>query len=337
MTHRRYVAIGISAFVMAALWLEPTPLVAQNMRKAWSAPRTSDGQPDLQGVWSFATATPLERPQEFAGKEFLTEAEAAEFEAREIRRQSRDLVDPAKGGAGYPSTSQGGVVPYNDFWYERGTKVVPNRRTSLIIDPPDGRRPPLTAEGERRERAFARMRAARPDSWLDLSLDDRCILGLNSGPPMAPGAYNQNVQLFQTRDYVVLLNEMVHNARVVPMDGRPHGSIRQWAGQSRGRWDRDTLVVDTRNFVGETAFQNGITSANLHLIERFTRVDEDTLLYQFTINDPSIWTKPWTAAIPMRKVSDRMYEYACHEGNYSMANMLRGARMLDKAADAPKK
>ena len=337
MTNRRYVAIGLSASLMAVLWLEPTALVAQNARKAWSAPRTPDGQPDLQGVWNFATATPLERPHEFAGKEFLTEAEAAEFEAREARRQSRDLVDPAKGGAGYPSASQGGVVPYNDFWYERGTRVVPNRRTSLIIDPSDGRLPPLTPEGERRERAWARMRAARPDSWLDFTVDDRCILGLNSGPPMTPGAYNQNVQLFQTRDYVVILNEMVHNARVVPMDGRPHGNIHQWAGQSRGRWDRDTLVVDTRHFAGGTAFQNGITTANLHLLERFTRIDEDTLLYQFTVNDPSIWTKPWTAAIPMRKVSDRMYEYACHEGNYSMANMLRGARTQEKAAEVPKK
>jgi hypothetical protein len=175
-----------------------------------------------------------------------------------------------------------------------------------------------------------------PGGWVEDfgpdGLQVRCMLGFNSGPPMTPGGYNQNVQLFQTRDYVVILNEMIHNARIVPLDGRPHGNIRQWVGDSRGRWEGDTLVVDTRNFRRETSFQRGRTTANLHLVERFTRVDNDTLMYEFTVNDPTVWTKPWTAQIAMARNSEPMYEYACHEGNYGMYNMLAGARAAEQAA-----
>jgi hypothetical protein len=302
--------------------------------KAWTPPRTPDGQPDLQGVWDYRTITPLERPIALGAKQFFTDEEAANFEKEENRRQNRDLIDPVKGGAQYPP---GGVVPYNEFWYDRGNTITGSRRTSLIVDPRDGRLPPRTPEGQRR--ADARVAAQRADqlgrpqadSYEDRPLPERCILGFNSGPPMTPGAYNNNVQLFQHAGYVVILNEMVHDARLVPLDGRPHGNIRQWLGDSRGHWEGDTLVVDTTNFYRGTSLAG--SSANMHLVERFTRVDADTLLYEFTVDDPSTWTKPWTAQVPMKKSQDQIYEYACHEGNYAMLNMLTGARAQEKAAE----
>ena len=214
---------------------------------------------------------------------------------------------------------------YNDFWWDFGKKIVGTRRTSLIVDPPDGRIPALTEAAK--QRAATRMQryqrtAVGPE---DRGVGERCILGFNSGPPMAPSAYNNNVQIFQTRDNVAIYNEMVHDARVVPLDGRPHGTIPQWTGSSRGRWDGDTLVVETTNFLRETSFRN--SSSTLHLIERFSRVAPDTLLYEFTVEDPTTWTKPWSAAIPMLKTEDKIYEYACHEGNYGMTNLLAGARL----------
>ena len=300
-----------------------------------SPPRTPWGAPDLMGVWDFRTLTPLERPKELAGKQLLTDAEAAQFEqARLAEQETRDSRPPSDV-----------VGNYNQFWFDPGNKVQGTRRSSLIIDPPDGRVPPLTPEAQKREEKIAetrrglRMHDLTPGGWVEDfgpdGLQVRCIMGFNSGPPMTPGGYNQNVQLFQTRDHVVILNEMIHNARIVPLDGRPHGNIRQWVGESRGRWEGDTLVVDTRNFRRETSFQRGRTTSNLHLIERFTRVDEDTLRYEFTVNDPTVWTKPWTAQIDMAKNSEPMYEYACHEGNYGMYNMLAGAR-ADEAAAAKK-
>jgi hypothetical protein len=279
----------------------------------------------------------LERPVALGEKQFFTDAEAANFETEENRRQNRDLIDPAKGGAQYPP---GGVVPYNEFWYDRGNKVAGSRRTSLIVDPPDGRLPPLTPEGKKRTDARAAAQRAdqlgRPaaDSYEDRPLSERCILGFNSGPPMTPGAYNNNVQIFQTTGHVTILNEMVHDVRFVPLDGRPHGTMRQWRGDSRGHWEGNTLVVDTTNFYRETSLAG--STANMHLIERFTRVDADTLLYEFTVDDPSTWTKPWTAQVPMKKTEDSIYEYDCHEGNQAMRNMLAGARAEEKAADENK-
>jgi hypothetical protein len=210
--------------------------------------------------------------------------------------------------------------------------VVETRRTSLIVDPPDGRLPPFTPEAQRRidaQDAAARetqLGRVTADTWEDRPLQERCIVGLNEGPPMTPGAYNNHVQILQAPGHIVLLTEMIHSARIVPIDGRQHlpGSLPQWRGSSRGRWEGRTLVIETRNFRGETNVRG--SSANMHLIERFTRVDADTLLYEFTVTDPTTWTRPWTASVPMRKAPGPMYEYACHEDNYAIRGVLSGAR-----------
>jgi hypothetical protein len=342
MSHRILASMAAVAAVIAPALLRPAPVAGQagpaakaatTATNTWTAPRTPDGQPDLQGVWDYRTITPLQRPKELGTKEFFTDEEAASFEKEENRRQNRDLIDPEKGGLQYPP---GGVIPYNELWYDRGNKVAGSKRTSLIVDPPDGRLPPWTPEGQKQ----ANLRAAAKrndqlghplaDSWEDRPLQERCIMGLNSGPPMLPDAYNNNFQLFQTPEYVAILNEMVHSARIVPLDGRPHGNIRQWKGDSVGRWEGDTLVVDTTNFKRETSLDG--SSANTHLIERFTRTDANTLLYEFTVDDPTMWTRPWTAVIPTSKSEDSIYEYACHEGNSGMTGILAGARAEEKAA-----
>ena len=283
-----------------------------------TVPRTVDGRPDLQGMWDFRTLTPFERPADLAKQQVLTDEEAARFEKQAIEA----AVDrpPRAGDTG----------TYNEFWFERARTVVESKRTSLIFDPSNGRLPPLTPEGQKRAVALAAAEraAAGPEAR---PVYERCILGFNSGPPMIPGGYNNNVQLLQTRDYVVILNEMIHNARIVPLSARPHlpATIRQWAGDSRGRWEGDTLVVETTNFNDNgtgTLRVRPATDANLILVERFTREDQDTLLYEFTVNDPTIWTQPWSAALPMARTDDQMYEYACHEGNYGLVGMLSGAR-----------
>lgn len=294
--------------------------------------RTVDGQPDLQGVWNFSTVTPLERPAQFEGKPVLSDSEAEEFAEQDAAKRDHDKNAPADI-----------VGNYNEFWYDGNKRVIETKRTSLVVDPADGRIPPLTPEAQKRVDAIAAARRGvgsdepTPGGWVeDLgpgSLRVRCIMGFNSGPPMTPAAYNQNVQILQSPGYVVILNEMVHNARIVPLDGRPHGVIPQWAGDSRGHWDGETLVVDTKNFLRETAFNNGRTTKNLHLIERFTRADADTLLYEFTVEDPSTWTRPWTAQLPMAKSDQSMYEYACHEGNYGLEGILAGARAKERAAE----
>jgi hypothetical protein len=303
--------------------------------RRWVAPRTVDGRPDLQGVWDFGTLTPLERPAALGDKQVFSDAEAAAFEREENRRQNRDFIDAARGGLNYPP---GGVVPYNEFWYERGDRINASKRTSLIVDPPDGRLPSMTAEGRKaaeiRTTAERNDQLGRPlaDSYTDRTLADRCLIGFNAGPPMTPGAYNNNVQIVQTAEQVVILNEMVHDARIVPLDGRPHlpSPLRQWKGDSRGRWDGETLIVETTNFRRETSLRG--STANTHLVERFTRVDPDTLLYEFTVTDPATWTRPWTAAVLMKKSEGPLFEYACHEGNYAMFNILRGARAAEQAS-----
>jgi hypothetical protein len=322
---------GLAVLIAVASLMAAATTVAA---ETWTLPRTADGQPDLQGVWSFGTLTPLERPRSLGAKAFFTEEEAANYEKEENRRQNRDLISPKDGGLNYPP---GGVIPYNEVWYERGTKVVKSKRTSLIVDPPDGRLPAFTPEGQRRaelraeEQRNAQLGHPHADSWEDRPLQERCIMGLNAGPPMTPGPYNNNFQLFQTPQYVVILTEMVHDARIIPMDGRPHANIRQWKGDPRGHWEGNTLVVDTTNFRRETSLPG--SGASTHLIERITRTDTDTLLYEFTVDDPTTWTKPWTAAIPMSKSEDPIYEFACHEGNYGLAGVLAGARADEKAAE----
>ena len=292
-------------------------------------PRMPWGDPDLQGVWDFSTITPLERPDDLAGREFWTEEEAANLEQQAVDRIERDAQPSVVRTEPLPIT--GSVGAYNLFWFGPGTEVVESRRTSLIIDPPDGKIP-WTPEGEERRDARAAVQERLAHGPEDRTIAERCILGFNSGPPIVPLGYNQNVQLFQTPDYVVILNEMVHDARIVPLDGRPHigDDIRQWKGDSRARWEGDTLVVDTANFYLETWMRG--SSPNMHLVERFRRVDADTLLYEFTVEDPTTWTSPWTAQVSMRKIEDPIFEYACHEGNLGLLNILVVARAEEQAA-----
>ena len=295
--------------------------------KSWTPPRTADGAPDLQGVWNTSTLTPLERPAEFAGKPFLTEAEVAAYEQRMAVQNNRDRRDSS------PQADVGGA--YNDFWFERGSRVVPSRRTSLITDPADGRIPPLTPEAQKKaaERAeYRRLHAA--DGAEDLGLPVRCLLWPTAGPPMLPGGYNNNYQIVQGPGYVMIIVEMIHDARIIPTAGRPHlpKHVRQWMGDSRGRWEGTTLVVETTNFTDKTAFRG--SGENLRLIERFTRSGPDEILYQFTVEDPASFTRPWSAELPMRRMDEPLYEYACHEGNYGMEGILSGARTDEAKASA---
>jgi hypothetical protein len=339
-SQRCFLSFCVGALLIASSGRSPSLLDAQTpsspsgarATSAWSPPRTPDGQFDIEGVWDFSTITPLERPGDLGNKQTFTDEEAARFEQEENRRQNRDLIDSKKGSAQY---LPGSVIPYNEFWYERGSRIVGSKRTSLIVDPPDGRIPALTPEAQQRldaQAAVAReeqLGRVRADSPASRSLADRCILGFNAGPPMTPGAYNNYVQITQAAGMVTLGVEMVHDVRVIPVDGRPRLSarIRQYKGDSRGRWEGRTLVIETTNFLRETSFRG--SSANLELVERLTRVDADTLLYEFTVTDPGTWTRPWTVAIPMRKVDVPIYEYACHEGNYALRNILSGARAQD--------
>ena len=291
---------------------------------AQEAPETAWGAPDLQGVWDFRTITPLQRPSDLGDKEFLTEEEAAEREARAVQRDQELLERDAQ------RTEAGGSIgAYNNFWMDRGTRDVGTRRTSLIIDPPNGRLPIATERGQARN-AMGRgsFGAYIPASYTALSNADRCMMGFNAGPPITPGGYNQNVQIFQTPDEVVLLTEMVHTVRVIPIDdARPaihDDRLAQWSGVSRAYWDGDTLVVETTNFDEDRNWRG--TSATMRLVERFTRVDEETLEYEYTVNDPLTWVRPWTVNLPMVKNDLPLFEYACHEGNYSMETMLTGAR-----------
>ncbi len=274
-------------------------------RVAAQTPTTAWGDPDLQGVWDFRTITPLERPAELEGKEVLTAEEAAAFEQETLAARNKD--QRASDGI---SADRDVANAYNQFWWDYGDALTEDRRTSLVVDPPDGRIPRKQSRSE-----LAALYSDRiPAGPEDRPLWERCIIGFDSGPPMLPSAYNNNVQLLQTPDHAVILNEMVHSARIVPLDRRPHLSseIRQLVGDSRGHWDGDTLVVESTNFLRETGFTG--SGANLHLVERFTRADADTLVYEFTVEEPENFTQPWTAMIPMRRNGEPMFEYACHEG-----------------------
>ena len=324
MSHRlRTRTIGLAAVVAAGLLL---PATAAAQTEDWTPPRTAWGTPDLQGVWDFRTITPMERPAALADTDVLSDEAAARIEAEtEAAQAARDSETPFDT-----------VGNYNQFWFDPGTTVIDTRRTSLVMDPPDGRIPAKTPEAAARYAAGTeagrglRRHTPTPGGFVeDLGpggVQVRCILGFNSGPPMTPGGYNQNMQLLQTDDHVVIYNEMIHNARIVPLDGSPHGAIPQWVGDSRGRWEGDTLVVETTNFLRETAFQSGLTGRSLVLEERFTLASPDVLLYEVTVDDPTVWTRPWTYELPMQRNDLPLYEYACHEGNYGIYNILAGAR-----------
>jgi hypothetical protein len=295
--------------------------VAAVAQREWRPPRTPDGKPDLQGIWDYRSATPLERPARFEGREFMTPAEVVEYERLAAEREDgRPPDDPRTEQSVHPS-----------WWLEYGKTVIKTARTSLIVDPSDGKVPPLTAEGEKRQaarRAAAKTRGPS-DNPEDRGLFERCITrGVPAG--MLPGPYNNNLQIIQTPAHVVLFTEMIHDARIVPMaSGRHNPShMREWLGDSRGHWEGDTLVVETINFRDDIVFRG--SSANLHLVERFTLVDNDTLEYRFTVTDPSTWTRPWTVSFPMIRTEGPIYEYACHEGNYGLMNILSGARWQEK-------
>jgi len=314
--------------VFAVAWaLASSLLVAQQPRQV---PRLADGHPDLQGTWDFRSATPLERPARFEGREFMTPKEVIEYEQLALQREDGRPPDDAR------SVEEQSVHPV--WWLDYGKKVVKTARTSLIVDPPDGKMPPQTPEA--RERLAARRAAARThgpaDSYENRSLFERC---LTRGLPeqLLPGPYNNNLQIVQAPQHVVLMTEMIHEARIVPTDGRPHAgaAIRSWTGDPRGRWDGDTLVVDSTNFTDRTTFRG--SGVNLHLVERFTRLDADTLEYRFTVEDPTTWTRPWTVAYPMTRTDAPVYEYACHEGNYGLRDILSGARYEEQIVADPEK
>lgn len=280
-----------------------------------AVPRTADGHPDLQGTWDFAQLTPFERPGAFAGKDAITDEEAETYAQERIENTNKDRRD---------GTAAADVErAYNDFWWDFGHRVA--TQASLVVDPPDGRVPETTAEAKARAAA----RGRKYDNPEERPLAERCILGFNSGPPMVPSAYNNNVQIVQTGDHVLILNEMIHSARVVDMTRREHhpATLRFLTGDSIGRWEGQTLVVDTANFLKDGAFRGA--TPDMHLVERFTRVEPDLMRYEFTVEDPATWTRPWTASIPMVRTDEQMFEYACHEANYALATVLKGARYED--------
>ncbi len=340
----RVPAAGALAIMTGVLLLAPTAASGQRASpaspsaKTWTPPRTPDGQPDLQGYWTNDTFTALERPRELAGKELFTEEEAAEYLKK---RLGQFLAQPKDN------------IHYDDaIWQGENDAKEPNRQTSLILDPRDGRVPPLTPEAEKRASASAEARRSRgpADSAEGRTLAERCISWGNVGPPMIPPTYNANLQILQNRDHVVIRHEMIHEDRIIPLDGRPHleRNIRLLAGDSRGRWEGDTLVVDTANFTSKTNFrgaprntrQDIVASDALHVVERFTRVAADRIRYQFTVEDRATWTRSWSGEVPIRRSDGPIFEYACHEGNYGLPNILLGARNLEKqkaaAAEPPR-
>jgi hypothetical protein len=303
--------VGVYARVAAQPTTAPQPGAP-----VWSVPRTPWGTPDLQGIWNYGTMTPLERPPQWAGKAVLTPAEAEAYEKQTVERRGDNTA-----------------VTAGPDWWELENNVLKNRRTSLIVDPVDGRLPSTTAEYQARTAAGrGRGRGGAPlQDPENLALQDRCIAWPAASPPYQPTVYNNNIQIVQTVNHIVLLSEMIHTARIVRMDGSPHGALRSWYGDSRGRWDGNTLVVDTINFNGRLNFRG--TGQDLHLIERFTRTGAGTLEYHYTIDDSSVWTNPWTVRLDMTRIQGPVHEFACHEGNaISMVGALKGARLVEQEA-----
>jgi hypothetical protein len=362
----RLVCLGAAVAATAALSWNPAPLAAQSLKRAPNAqklPRTADGRPDLQGSYDVATMTPLERPAGLGDRLVLTDEEAAALEKYEQERQVRNDA-PLKGDRDAPPVGGdkttpksflevlerfggGAVGGYNNFWLAGGTQIITvngEKRSSIVVDPADGKIPRMKPDAQKRNAALLAA-AASPDasegagSGPSGAFDDperrplaeRCLLGFGStsGPPTLPNYFYNNLkQIVQTPATIMILNEMVHDARMIRMnaDHLPQ-SIRKWMGDSVGRWEGDTLVVDTTNFTDKTQFRG--SSDQLHVVERFTRVDPKTLLYRFTVEDPATWERPWTGEYPWVASDERLYEYACHEGNYALENVLRGARAKD--------
>ena len=315
MTNRSFGSLCVMATMLALASLAAAPASGQSQgspseRADWTPPLTPWGAPDLRGVWDYRTMTPLERPRELAGRTVLTDAEAAAYE----RRQNELRADYDRS----PSV-------HAKWWLDYGTELTQDNRTSLIVDPADGRLPPRTPEAGARAalRGEVRQRAAAAQ---DRSLTERC---LTWGVPRLPGAYNNNYQILQTPTYVAIVTEMIHATRVIPLDGRPHLSddIRQWHGDSRGRWEGNTLIIETTNFSPKGSFRG--STQDLNLVERFTRVGPGTIHYGFTVDDRATWDAAWTAMVPLTKTEQALYEYACHEGNHGLRNILHNARVAE--------
>jgi hypothetical protein len=337
MRHQGFVLAGILAVVALAL---PAAVRAQTSSGTKTTAKDSTlrmpwGAPDLQGVWDRHTITPLQRPNGREPREVLSDEEIASLEAETAERNNVDKnrtigTDLDVGRA------------YNEFWWDRSTRTTGNR-TSLIVEPSDGRIPPLTSAAVERARQEANTPASRSlgsggrgaDYWGDRSLWERCLT--QGAPRLGASAYNANFMIVQSADSVVILHEQIHEARIIPLDSRPHlpPSLHQWMGDSRGRWEGDTLVIDTTNFSDKTNFAG--SAENLHMIERIRRLDKNTLSYTVTFEDPTTWTRPWTVDLPMPMTKGTMYEYACHEGNYGLYGILAGARQQERDAEAAAK
>jgi hypothetical protein len=352
MKHSQRVSPSLSFVVAAiALWTL-APLSGQapaGIARPWTMARTADGHPDIQGNWSNATITPIDRPQ--GAPAVYTEAQAARMEKGYADRVERlaqpsdpDRPAPPQGGDGSTGAA-GNVGGYNNFWVDPGDRIAVvngERRSSIIVDPPSGRPPALTEAGRARaaQRAEAfRTRGGEYDHPEFRPLAERCLMsfGSNAGPPMLPNYfYNNNYQIVQTKDHVMIVTEMVHDVRMIRLNatGHPPARIRPWMGDSIGRWEGDTLVVETTNFHPLQTFRGA--SDTLKVVERFTRVDAETIHYKFTIDDPQTWTAPWSGELPFRRTDELIYEYACHEGNYALSNILSGARAQEREAAAKK-
>ena len=306
----------VGAFCAALLTIA-SALPLRGAADSWTMPRTSDGHPDLQGIWNNSTQTPLQRPVALGDKQFYTEAELTKLRLRDHDSDALATGDPGT---------------YNQFWWEEGGFL---KQTSLIVDPPNGRIPPLTPEGERRRAEFRARGDDRSDNPEERNLAERCV---SRSVPKLPGGYNNNFQIVQSPGYVMILQEMIHEARIIPLDRRPHvpSHVTSYLGDSRGRWEGDTLVVETTNFrrnVDEASYNCcGGASDHMQIVERFTLIARDSIDYRYTVNDPTMFTRPWTASVPMRRVDGPIFEYACHEGNVGMEGILRGGRAEDRRA-----
>ena len=338
----RVLCVTLAASLLATAQAAEPAKSAKAETKKFVAPKTEFGQPDLRGVWNFSSDTPLERPAQYKDREFFTAEEVAAQRAK-VKERFDEAAKPSDLSS--KATASGDPGGYNQFWVESAAQDA-NLRTSLIVDPPNGRMPPMQPgvkieagglgpdTGGQRPVRF-RVGGVRKDGPEDRGLSERCLMGFNSGPPFMPSMYNNNVQIFQTKTHAVLMTEMIHDARIVPLDNRAHvdATITPWSGDSRGHWEGDTLVVETTNFTDKIqSFRAAGTGKSFKLTERFTRIGKDRVDYQFTVDDPATFTKPITVLVPMIRADGDLYEYACHEGNYGMGNILSGARKEESDA-----